>query len=140
MEKHTIRILVNFTNYIYYEAIKSILTKTQTTSENHQYIVECRPPNEKFIPDIIWVDFYCLDRELLSRYPDAKVLLIDTGLELEVIASILFSHNIAGLLSCDTDIQLLKKALRVVSSGKFWLENKHVKAFLHKTGFSPGFK
>ncbi len=140
MEKRTIRILVNFTNYIYYEAIKSILTKRQTTGESQQYIVECRPPDDKFVPDIILVDSYCLDRELISRYPDAKVLLIDTGLELEVIASILFSHNIDGLLSCDTDVQLLKKALRAVISGNFWLENKNIKAFLHKAGFIPGFR
>ena len=138
--KSTIKILVNFTNYLYYEAIKSILENQDTTSNNQQYIVECRSPDEKFVPDIILVDSSSLDQELLSRYSDAKVFLIDTGLELEVIASILFSNNIAGLLTCDTDVHLLKKALGVVISGKIWLNNKRVKAFLHKAGFFPRVK
>jgi hypothetical protein len=137
MGKHSIKILVNFTNYLYYEAIKSLLANEQATSESQQYIVECMPPDEEFVPDIILVDFYNLDQKLFSRYSDAKVFLIDTGLELEVIASILFSNNIAGLLSYDTDVHLLKKAFKAVSSGKIWLTNKHVKTLLHKAGFSP---
>ena len=137
MEKRAFKILINFTNHLYCEAIKSLLTNEEAAGESQQYIVECSPPNEEFIPDIILVDFYSLDQELHSRYPDAKVCLIDTGLEMEVLASIVFSHNIDGLLSSDTDVHLLKKALRVVSSGKIWLQNKHVKALLHKAGFLP---
>lgn len=138
VEKRTIKILVNITNYLYYEAIKSLLTSERATGEGQQYIVECSPPDGKFVPDIILADFCSLDKKLLSSYPDAKVFLIDTGLELEVIASILFSHNIDGLLSCDTNAHLLKKALRAVSSGKMWFHNKQVKAFLDKAGFFPG--
>jgi hypothetical protein len=137
MEKRAIKILVNCTNYLYCEAIKSILVNERDASESQQYIVECGASNEEFVPDVILTDFYSLEQTLLPRYSEAKVFLIDTGLELEVIASILLVHNIDGLLSCDTDGHLLKEALKVVSSGKIWLTDRAVKALLHKAGFLP---
>ena len=135
--KSAIKILVNFANYLYSEALKGLLINKQNTSQRLRYIVECSPPNEQFVPDIILTDFYSLDQKLLSMFPDARVLLVDTGLELEVIASVMFSHKIDGLLSIDTDVEMLKKALAVVSSGKIWLDNKRVKAFLRKAGMLP---
>ena len=56
MEKPPIKILVNFTNNLYCEAFRSLLTTDVTSSESQQYIVECIPPGEKFIPDIVLVD------------------------------------------------------------------------------------
>ena len=118
MEKRAIRILVKFATYLYFEAVKSLLANEQTVSESRQYIVECSPQDGKFIPDIILADFCSLDEKLLSSYPDAKVFLIDTGLEPDVISSMLFSHKIDVLLPCDTDVHFFKKALNeVVNSG-----------------------
>ncbi|HXW68970.1 MAG TPA: response regulator transcription factor, partial [Dissulfurispiraceae bacterium] len=93
--------------------------------------------NQKFIPDVILVDFYSLDQKLLSRYPEAKVLLINTGLDQKVIASLMYSFKIDGLLAAETDVNLLVKALKAVNEGEIWLDNKHVKALLHKEGLVP---
>ena len=133
------KILITLSNYIFCEAIKNLLTIQNSANGGTPFVIECgrNLKSEKFIPDIILVDFFSLDQTLLSRYPDAKVLLMNTGLDQKVIASLMYSFKIDGLLAGKTDINLLVKALKAVSNGEIWLDNKHVKALLHKDALVP---
>jgi len=49
----------------------------------------------------------------------------------------MYSFKIDGLLAAETDVNLLVKALKAVSEGEIWLDNKHVKALLHKESLVP---
>src|SRR5208283_3720894 len=133
------RILITLSNYLFCEAIKNLLTIHSSTDGETPLVIACGRNfnSEKFIPDILLVDFFSLDQKLLSRYPDAKVLLINTGLDQKVIASLMYSFKIDGLLADKTDINLLVKALKAVSNDEIWLDNKHVKALLHKEALIP---
>lgn len=75
-----------------------------------------------------------MNPKLFSRYPEAKVILIDTGLKQEDIITTLLSYKLSGVLSAHTDIRLFKKALKIVSEGEIWIDNSTVKAFLHSAG------
>jgi DNA-binding NarL/FixJ family response regulator len=80
------------------------------------------------------VDITTVGHTLLSRYPEAKVLLIDTGIEPEKLLATLLSHPIRGLLSTRTEMPLLKKALKAITEGHIWIDNELVKALLQDTG------
>ena len=123
-------ILINIGNSLMTEAIMQLLSKNGFDSimaydSNHA---------NGFKPDVILVDITTINRDLLARYPEAKVLLMDTGIDKEKIITTLLTYKIHGILSTNTEFSLFKKALRVVSEGQIWIDNDTVKNFLHDSG------
>ena len=97
-------------------------------------VVSGRAPVNGFTPQVILVDSTTVNHGLLSRYPEAKVLLVDTGVEPEKLLAALLSHPIQGLLSTRAEMPLLKKALKAITEGQIWIDNELVKALLQDTG------
>lgn len=84
-------------------------------------------------PDGIVVDAQTLATgETVSQWPDAKLILIDTGLPEKEIVDLLCGFKIDGVISTDTDSELFKKALTVVCTGQAWIDNGTVRALLHR--------
>ena len=75
---------------------------------------------------------------LLARYPEAKVLLMDTGITKEKLYTTLLSSRIHGVLSPDMELRLLKKALTAVHEGQIWIDNGSVKALFHEATSTMG--
>ena len=126
-------ILINLSNYLVAEGINHLLV-------NHGYkdvMVSGKSVPDSFMPDVILVDINTINQAVFSRYPDAKVLLIDTGIEKERIITTLLSYKIHGVLSTNTEFSLFEKALNVVNQGEIWIDNNTVKAFLHHGSLSP---
>lgn len=123
-------ILIHLGNHLISEAISQLLVKNGYES----VVTGNSPRSSGYNPDILMVDIHTIDQQILSRYPDAKVFLIDTGLEKERIIAALLSYKIHGVLSPRTELDLLKKALTVVSQGQIWVDNSTIMAFLHDSG------
>ena len=87
-----------------------------------------------FTPHVLLVDSTALNHDLLARYPEAKVLLMDTGTEPDKLCATFLSYRIHGVLPTHTDLPLFKKALTAVSDGKLWIDNGAVKTFLDDAG------
>ena len=87
--------------------------------------------NDSFEPDVILVDHECLQHNGLENWPEAKILLIDTGLQEEVIIHLMRRHKLYGVLSRDADLQQLKKAIEVINGGQIWINNERLKVLLH---------
>jgi len=83
-----------------------------------------------FTPHVLLVDSTTLTRDLLARYPEAKVLLIDAGMETDTLCATFLSYRLHGILSPRTRLHTLKKALKAVTEGKTWIDNAAVKASL----------
>jgi DNA-binding NarL/FixJ family response regulator len=124
-------ILLVFNSYLIAEALCDILRKAMDGNHIH---VSGNKDTGSFKPDIIISDIGNIDHEILSRYHKAKVLLLDTGLKHPDIIATLLSYRIHGVLSLNTDLHLLKKAIKVVTEGEIWIDNKTIKEFLHNTG------
>jgi len=126
-------IFVDLSNHMIAEAVHQLLVKIGyghvTTSG--------KPPANGSSPDMLFVDSATLTHELLTRYPGAKVLLMDTGMEKEKLYATLLSHKIHGVLSPTMELHLLKKALDAVHEGQIWIDNGSVKALLHDSGAIP---
>ncbi|MEW6675943.1 MAG: response regulator transcription factor [Nitrospirota bacterium] len=130
-------ILINLSSHLISEALSDLLKKEQ---DGYQiFVVSNRNTFDKlsadnFSPDVILVDFNNINPKLFSRYPESKVILIDTGLKQEDIIATLLSYKLSGVLSAHTDLHLFKKALKIVSEGEIWIDNSIIKAFLHSAG------
>jgi DNA-binding NarL/FixJ family response regulator len=88
-------------------------------------------------PDLILVDPVNLDHELFSRWPDAKFILIDTGVPPDEMANLMCIYRLDGVLSTDTDFRLFKRAVRVILDGQIWIDNEKLKALLRSKTNCP---
>jgi len=131
MGKHeTMTILIDLGNELIAEALSQLLVRA-----GYDHVVRGgKTPANGFIPNVLLVDSTTLRHELLTRYPETKVLLIDTGIKPEDLPAMLLAYRIHGVLSPTTELHLFKKALRVVSEGQLWIDNESVKAVLRDSG------
>ena len=123
-------IAIHLSNQLLSEGIYQLLV----TNGYDDVLVSGRSPSNGFTPHVLLVDGTTLRRDLLARYPEAKVLLIDTGMEPDKLCSTLLSYRIHGVLPTHTELHLFKKALTAISEGKLWIDNGTVKALLHDAG------
>jgi LuxR family transcriptional regulator, positive regulator of biofilm formation len=123
-------ILIDLGSELMAEAIYQLLV----TNGYDDVVVSGRSRANGFTPQVILVDVTTVRHTLLSRYPEAKIILIDAGIEQEKLLTILLSHPIHGMLSTHTELHLLKKALKAVTEGQIWIDNDSVKALLQDTG------
>jgi len=121
---------IHLSNHLMAEAIYQLLVKN---GYDHVATSE-RSPSNGLTPDVLLVDITSLRQDLFAQYPDAKVLLIDTGMEPDKLCATLLSYRIHGVLSPDTELHLFKKALTAISEGQLWIDNRTVKALLHDAG------
>ena len=125
-------ILICLKSRVISEALYDLLKRE--VSEDHIFVTDGEIDNAGCQPDIILMDNHNLNQKLLTRRPDTKVLLIDTGLEQEDVINLLLSYNLDGVLSTNADASLLKKALTLVHEGQIWIDNNNLKALLSKAG------
>ena len=123
-------IAIHFGNHLVSEAVYQLLVKN-----GYDHVVTSeRSPTNGFTPDVLLVDIATLTQDLLAQHPEAKVLLIDTGIEPEKLCATLLSYRIHGILSPDTELHLFKKALTAINEGQIWIDNGSVKALLNDAG------
>ena len=120
-------ILVNLCNHLLSEGINNLLHEN-----GYQGFVAVGNSSipDTFLPDIILVDVNSACQDLIKSFPDAKILLMDTGVDKERIVATLLSFPIHGVLSMDTELHLFKRALETVTEGQIWVDNKTLRAFL----------
>ena len=123
-------IAIHLSNHLVAQAIYQLLVKN-----GYDHVVTSeRSPTNGFTPDVLLVDIATLTQDLLAQHPEAKVLLIDTGIEPEKLCATLLSYRIHGILSPDTELHLFKKALTAINEGQIWIDNGSVKALLNDAG------
>jgi len=85
-------------------------------------------------PDIVLFNSATTLETLQEEYPEAKFILMDTGLKEQEITYLLFYHKIDGVITPETEAELFFKALGVVHRGQIWIDNKHLKCLLRDGG------
>lgn len=84
-------------------------------------------------PDIVLFNSAKVIESLQEKYPEAKFILMDTGLKEQEITYLLFYHKIDGVITPETDMDLFLKALNAVHSDQIWIDNKHLKCLLRSS-------
>lgn len=127
--KWSMNILINLGSFLLCEALGKLLD-----NEAEGYRVLATNAADKvgnFIPDKVVVDASTISQCMAVRWPAAKIILIDTGLEEEVIINLLLSYQLDGVIKTDTDLPLFKKALNAINAGQVWLDNSRIRALLN---------
>ncbi|MDD2336188.1 MAG: response regulator transcription factor [Geobacteraceae bacterium] len=123
------KVLVGIRNLLFSEALCMALNCEVSNFQAQAY--QSLLPNKSFKPDVVLVDYECLHNNNLQSGSDGKILLIDTGLQEEEIIRLMRAYKLYGVLSRDSDLQQLKKAIAVISGGQIWIDNERVKVLLH---------
>ncbi len=129
LEEKRTNILINLSSLLLCQAMQELLSREPDTY--HTVVAVDIDTVEQFEPDKILVDANTLPLNHLSRWPDAKLILIDTGLSEEDIIAILINHKLCGVISTETEFQLFRKALNAIETGQVWIENSKLKALIH---------
>lgn len=93
-----------------------------------------------FKPDLVLVDLPNLSQWIFQKWPETKVVLVDTGIAEEDTITEMRSYKLYGIISPGADLQQLKKALHVIQQGQIWIDNEKLKAILHGNTFNDGGK
>ncbi|MBJ6723224.1 helix-turn-helix transcriptional regulator [Geomesophilobacter sediminis] len=112
------------------EALRDLLSRDN--AEDRFFLEHDAAPGDA--PDLVVADKRSITGELLSRWPQAKVVLLDTGLHQEEVITTILLHQLFGVISTDADLPLMQKALRLVYQGQVWINNSNVKALLSRAG------
>jgi DNA-binding NarL/FixJ family response regulator len=125
----TLTIVVKLKSLLFCEALCKSMSKEFSNYRIYRAgdVVTLR----NFKPDLTLTDYVNLNQELYFKWPDTKVILIDTGVPEEDIAVLMRSYKLYGILSTEEDFQHLDKALQVVNEGQIWIDNGKLKAILH---------
>ena len=125
--KEPISVLVAVNNRVLCEGIKRVAAEAP---QNH--VVCLWDQNLIKTPDVILIDANHDLAGLRRRYPDAKTMLLDSGLKDQEIVRLLVWYKVRGIISPTANVPLFHKAIRVVHQGEIWLEQQHVKALLQR--------
>lgn len=71
------------------------------------------------------------------RCPDARIIVIDEGLDLYQQQSVFRHPGVCGLIRHDCSDQLLVKAIRCVAGGELWIDGETVKQLLSQQPAPP---
>ena len=123
------KILIYLSNLVLSSALAEQLDRAPDGYETHVTLETSQASS--ISPELILVDSSTLKPEVFSTWPEAKIILFDTGLQENDIISILLSHKLDGVIATDTDTPLFLKALSVIHAGQVWIDNSKLKALLN---------
>lgn len=125
-------VLISLKSRLICEALVELLSKDKG---GDQFLIDSREDGViSSKPDVIIVDHKSVSNEFLSSWPEAKVILLDTGLQQDEVITLILMYKLQGVISTYEDATLMKKALRLVNEGQIWIDNSHLKALLSKAG------
>jgi len=123
-------ILIDLGNHLMSEALGEFVAE----HGYHCVVMNGGPPVNGLTPEIVLADVTTIKRDILTQYPGAKILLLDSGLGPEKLCVTLLSYRIHGILSPNADLAVLKKALKALAQGQPWIDSGLVRAALDEAG------
>lgn len=124
----TIKIRLSLSNNLFSEGIKRLLDDADFDAT----FAKENPSFRASDADIVLFDTKHNISALISAHPQAKFILLDTGLKDLDLTCLLLCHHINGIIQQDAVLENLTKALKVVYEGDIWIDQKHLKTLIKK--------
>ncbi|SEF44604.1 response regulator transcription factor [Vibrio hangzhouensis] len=125
----SIKILIIINNHVICEGLRLLLDE-----DGFDVTTALSPKVTSFSPDIVLFDSQQNASEIMDTNPEAKLLFLDTGLKERDLICLLFCYHITGIIAPETNVEMFKKALKVVCDGQIWIDQKHIKSLLLSGG------
>lgn len=123
-----IRIQLALSNHLFCEGIKKLATEDGAAiifNDSHDHCAG-------FHADIVLFDAKRDISALIEAHPEARFVLVDTGLKETDLACLLLCYHISGIIPQDADLKNFSKALEVIYGGDIWIEQKYIKILINK--------
>ncbi len=110
-------VMIDMSNGLIAEAMERLLSESG-------YVVVKRDDDvdEGIQPDIVVVDNGSESDDLTSRYPAARILLLDITMDKPAIMAKLLSGRIHGVLSGEAGFPAFKRAVNSLKRGRTWVD------------------
>jgi len=121
-------VLINLSSLLLCEALGGLLNHER---EGYRVVAANNADEVNgFVPDKVIIDSRTLKRDLVERWPQAKIILLDTGLDEEEVITLLLNYRLDGIIKTNSNIHLFKKALKAIDEGQIWIDNNRIKTLL----------
>jgi len=124
------KILICLSNVLLGEALRELLARNVPGWQIVAAKDFCMA--DGFQPDMVMVDARNLTQDPMPRCPEAKIILIDTGLEPDEVINLLLTYRLDGVIDRHTDVALFKKALKAIVAGHIWIDSGKIRTILNQ--------
>lgn len=94
----------------------------------------CEDLTADFNPEILLFEYNQSIFTILDKFPNIKLILLDTHLKDHEIAYLFTYFKIRGIIPSDSSVALFLKAMRMVQRGELWIDQSHLKTLLLRNG------
>ena len=115
-------------NHLFCEGIKKLAQEVEAGAVFN----DTHDISAPFDADIVLFDAKRDISALIDAHPEAKFILVDTGLKETDLACLFLCYHISGIIPQDSDLKNFKKALQVVYSGDIWIDQSYLKILINK--------
>jgi len=127
------KILFFLGNKLLSEGLKKLLVDSGC-----KYNIDILTPKEihsnlRLEPEVILTDYFSLSKLPKDCFESHKIVVIDSGLEKETIVSLFITDKIRGIISTDSNVDMLLKAIKVINNGEVWIDNPTMKSLLDRS-------
>ncbi len=125
-----VKVLLAFSNNLFSEGITRLLADyDEIESSFLREDDDLDAVLKELSPDIVLLDFITLYGFFANINPTSKMafILVDTYCGEENIVSAFVSRRVTGILTPETNTEMLVKAINVVSRGEVWIDNNNIK-------------
>lgn len=124
-----IKVMIAFSNILFSEGVGRLLDDEKDLSVSYIdfFDGDIYKKIKTSKPDVVLVDFTALYNNNFEKGGENKLILFDTCCGEENIISAVLSKGIKGVISENTPVSLLKKAIRSVATGQVWFDKETVK-------------
>lgn len=124
----TINIQLALSNHLFCEGVKKLANEAGASL----IFNDVHENTTAFEADIVLFDAKRDISDLINTHPEAKFVLVDTGLKETDLACLLLCHHISGIIPQDTDLTNFSKALQVIYAGDVWIDQRYLKILIKK--------
>lgn len=125
-----LRLLLAVSNTVIREGLVLLLERSP---EPVRVLSTGAPPGPEQ-PELILFDIHQDPERLRHAWPEAVLVLLDSGSATRDINYLLVCHQVRGVIAPDSTVAMFYKALRVVRNGEIWIDQQHLKALLTNLG------
>jgi len=123
------KIVISLGSFLLEKALQDQLQEVQEVTD--VILLNSASSLETFDPDFIITDVYTIKQKRPACLSGAKIVFLDYGLSEDSIACLIITNKIDGIMTPETDIQLLLKAFHAMQKGQMWIDNCKIKALVN---------
>jgi len=123
------KIVISLGSFLLEKALQDQLQEVQEVTD--VILLNSASSLETFDPDFIITDVYTIKQKRPACLSGAKIVFLDYGLSEDSIACLIITNKIDGIMTPETDTQLLLKAFHAMQKGQMWIDNCKIKALVN---------